>query len=63
MTAAGVVTPAGAVSAQYALDLTGNLSDVKGDLTLAGLSSDAGTTLSIPSGHVLTAGAGRSAAR
>ena len=54
----GIVTPTAAVSTQYSLDLTGNSSDVKGDLTLAGLSSDAGTTLSIPSGHVLTAGGG-----
>jgi fibronectin-binding autotransporter adhesin len=58
ITAAGIVTPTSAVSTQYSLHLTGSSSDVKGDLTLAGLSSDAGTTLGIPSGHVLTAGDG-----
>ena len=58
LTAKGITFGGGDVSGQYSLHLTGSTSSLGGNLTLAGLSTASGTTLTIPSGRVLTAGSG-----
>ena len=59
MNADGIVTESGAVNLPYTVHLTGSASSLAGDLALAALNTDAGTTLTVPSGHSLSVAGGQ----